>query len=198
MTTKKTTQEQPTAPEQPSEHDLAADNIIKNHVIAASGLALVPIPIFDMAAMTATQMNMLRNLSEHYSVPFDDTSVKTIVAPMISGCLPVLGVIGLSSLVKLVPAIGTLAGSASLSITGGAITYAFGQVFARHCATGGSFEDFDSKQARRFIKEEFEQGKAFVRSMQDELNHNKVEKEADTQSEKDSDEKVKKGKGNAA
>ena len=161
----------PPVTEPSTEHDLAADNIIKNHVIAASGVALVPIPVFDMAALTATQMNMLRSLSEHYAVPFDDTDIKSIVTPILSGCLPVLGVMGLSSLAKLIPGIGTLAGSASLSITAGAITYAFGQVFAKHCAAGGSLQDFDSQQARRYIKEEFEHGKAFVRDIRDELGH---------------------------
>ena len=116
-------------------------------------------------------MSLLRSLSEHYEVPFDDTAVKSILTPMLGGCLPVLSVIGLSSLTKLIPGIGTLAGSAGLSVTVGATTYAFGQVFAKHCAEGGSLQDFDSRQARRFIKEEFEHGKAFVRNMQDELRH---------------------------
>lgn len=154
-----------------TEQDLAAQNIIKNHVVAAGGAALVPIPIFDMAALTATRISLLRSLSEHYGVPFDDTAVKSILVPMLGGCLPVLGAISLGSLTKLIPGIGTLAGSAGLSVTVGATTYAFGQVFAKHCAEGGSLQDFDSQQARRFIKEEFEHGKAFVCNIQDELRH---------------------------
>jgi uncharacterized protein (DUF697 family) len=164
-------EETPPAAEPTTEQDLAANNIIKNHVIAAGGVALVPIPIFDMAALTATQMSLLRSLSEHYEVPFDDTTVKSILTPILGGCLPVLSVIGLSSLSKMIPGIGTLAGSAGLSVTVGASTYAFGQVFAKHCAGGGNLQDFDSQQARRLIKEEFEHGKAFVRSIQDELRH---------------------------
>ena len=44
MTTEEKTP--PPVTEPTTEHDLAAKNIMKNHVIAAGGVALVPIPIF--------------------------------------------------------------------------------------------------------------------------------------------------------
>ncbi|NKB77856.1 MAG: DUF697 domain-containing protein [Gammaproteobacteria bacterium] len=193
MTTEKTVQQQSPAAESSTERDLVVDNMIKNHVLMASGVSLVPIPVFDMIALSSTQMNMLRSLSEHYELPFDETSIKSMVVPMLSGSLPVLGVVGLSSLVKVIPGIGTLAGSAGLSVTAGAITYAVGQVFAKHCAAGGSLEDFDSQQAQHFMKEELEHGKAFVRNIQNELRHRD-----DEQVEEQSDTEASEGKKSAA
>lgn len=170
MTTAKPAEEKPSVAEQSAEIGLAAENIIKNHVITAAGVSLIPIPAFDMAALTATQLNLLRSLSEHFEVPFNDTDVKTIVTPMLSSCLPVLGLMGLSSFAKLIPGIGTLVGSASLSVTSGAVTYAIGQVFARHFAAGGNLENFDSEQAKQVMSVEIERGKAFVRAIKDEIN----------------------------
>ena len=149
--------------------EIAANGIVKNHIIASIALGLVPAPLFDIAALTATQMSLLRTLSGHYGVSFDDHSSKALLTSLVGGSLPVLGAVGFSSLVKLIPGIGTLAGSASLSIVAGAVTYAIGQTFIMHFEAGGTLEDFDPKQAREFFKREVGNGKEFVRSMRDEL-----------------------------
>lgn len=156
--------------------EVAANGIVKNHIIASIALGLIPVPLFDLAALTATQMSMLRNLSEHYGVSFDDSGSKTLLTSLIGGSLPVLGAVGFSSVAKLIPGIGTLGGSASLSIVAGAVTYAIGQTFIMHFEAGGTFQDFDPKQAREFFKREVKNGKEFVQTMRDELNemkHNK-------------------------
>ena len=154
-----------------------SNNIVKNHIIASLTLGLVPIPLFDLAALTATQMSMLRSLSEQYEIPFEDSEHKSLLASLIAGSLPVLGVVGLSSLTKLIPGVGSLIGSASLSITAGAVTYAVGQVFISHFESGGTFEDFEPKHASGYFKREFQAGKVFVSQMKDELKAAKEEKE---------------------
>lgn len=150
-----------------------ANGIVKNHIIASVTLGLVPIPLFDLAALTTTQINMLRSLSEHYEVPPADTDVTSLVTSLIAGSLPVLGVIGLSSFAKLIPGIGSLAGSASLSISAGAVTYAVGQTFIMHFEEGGTLEDFKPKQAQKFFQRQFEVGKSFVKDIRNELNEMK-------------------------
>lgn len=150
-------------------HDLAANNIVKNHIIASIAMGLVPVPLFDLAALVTTQMNMLRSLSDHYGLPGSDTDTKTLITSLISGSLPVLGVVGLSSFAKLIPGIGSLVGSASLSISAGAVTYAVGQTFIMHFEAGGTVDDFEPKQAQVFFKREFDKGKQFVRDIRDEI-----------------------------
>lgn len=151
-------------------HDLAANNIVKNHVIASLAMGLVPVPMFDLAALVTTQMNMLRSLGDHYGLPGSETDTKTLITSLISGSLPVLGVVGLSSFAKLIPGIGTLVGSASLSVSAGAVTYAVGQTFIMHFEAGGTMDDFEPKQAQDFFKREFDKGKQFVRDIRDEIN----------------------------
>lgn len=150
-------------------HDLAANNIVKNHIIASFALGLVPVPLFDLAALVTTQMNMLRSLSDHYGLPGSETDTKTLITSLISGSLPVLGVVGLSSFAKLIPGIGSLVGSASLSVSAGAVTYAVGQTLIMHFEAGGTLEDFEPKQAQVFFKREFDKGKQFVREIREEM-----------------------------
>lgn len=158
---------------------ITANNSVKNHIIASMAVGLVPLPMFDMAALTSTQMNMLRSLSEHYDVSFEDTDMKSLLMTLLSGSLPVLGVVGLSSFAKLIPGVGTLAGGASLSLTSGAVTYAVGQTFIMHFEAGGTFEDFDPKQAQAFFKREIEAGKAFVQSIKDDLSSEEIPQDDD-------------------
>lgn len=153
-----------------------ADNIVKNHIIASLALGLVPIPLFDLTALTMTQTNMLSSLSTHYEQPFNDMDTKALITSLVGGSLPVIGVLGLSSFAKLIPGVGTLIGSASLSITAGAVTYAVGQVFIMHFEEGGTLEDFDAKQAKAYFEREFKAGKSFVKEMRNELKTIKEEK----------------------
>ncbi|MGB3918581.1 DUF697 domain-containing protein [Thiothrix litoralis] len=161
--------------------DIAANNIVKNHMIASIALGLVPVPLFDLAALITTQMNLLRSLSEHYGVGFDDSSSRPLMISLIGGSLPVLGVLGLSSFAKLIPGVGTLIGSASLSISAGAVTYAVGQTFIMHFEAGGTLDDFEPKQAQAFFKREFDKGKAFVKEVRDELKDSPAEAKPDAQ-----------------
>lgn len=156
--------------------DIAANNIVKNHIIASITLGLIPVPLFDIAALTAVQMNMLRSLSEHYGVPFNDGDTKSLITALVGGSLPVLSVVGLSSFAKLIPGVGTLLGSASLGMAAGAVTYAVGQVFIMHFEAGGTLEDFDPKQSKVFFEREFAAGKAFVQTIREELKAAKADK----------------------
>lgn len=150
------------------EPDLVAENIIKSHVIASMALGLVPIPLFDIAALSTTQLSLLKQLCEYYDVPFENFDIKSLLTSLVGGSLPIMSVVGLSSLIKVIPGLGTIAGMASLSITAGSVTYAVGKVFTKHFEEGGTFEDFDIKQAKRLLKSEFEHGKSVVSAIKDE------------------------------
>jgi uncharacterized protein (DUF697 family) len=151
--------------EDDSHKDLVVRNILKSHIIAAISVSLIPVPFFDFAALTATQINMLKNLCEHYSVAFDETNSKALLVNLIGGSLPVLSVAGLSSLSKVIPGIGSFVGSASLSIIAGATTYAVGQIFNMHFLEGGTLEDFNPKQAQELFKQELKKGKKIIAKM---------------------------------
>jgi uncharacterized protein (DUF697 family) len=166
--------------------NIMAENTIKNHVIASMGLSLVPIPLVDISALTITQLNMLQKLCRHYEVPFEEDDLKPLLAALVSGAAPVLGMVTISSLVKSIPGIGTLAGTASLSILAGAVTYAAGQTFVLHFSAGGTLQDLDMQQAKTFFKQELKNGKQFVQNLKDEI---KAAKEAATEQNSTSSDK---------
>jgi uncharacterized protein (DUF697 family) len=132
-----------------------ADDIIKNHLGFAAAAALIPIPGADIAAVSAVQLNMLRQLANVYRVSFTDSLGKNIITALVSGSLARVG----ASLVKLIPGVGTLIGEFTMPALSAASTYALGQVFASHLAKGGSLEDFDVTKARQKYDEELKHGK---------------------------------------
>lgn len=153
--------------------ETTANSIVKNHIIASIGLSLVPVPLMDVSALTAVQISLLRSLSTHYGVRVGERDLKPLLYSLVTGAMPVMAIAGLSSIAKLMPGIGTLAGSASLSVLAGAITYAIGQTFILHFEAGGTLESFDPKAARAFFRREVETGKRLVQDIRNEINGSK-------------------------
>jgi uncharacterized protein (DUF697 family) len=147
---------------------LSADNLIKNHVVAAMAIGFVPVPIFDVGLLVASQVKMVHGLCKLYQVPFSEGRVKSIILSLIGGSVPVFGTIGLSSGVKLVPGIGSLFGSGLVSTTGGATTYAVGQIFSKHFASGGTLVNLDRKNVRASFKKELDKGREAAKELEPE------------------------------
>lgn len=146
---------------------VVAQNIVKTHLIAGMALGLLPIPLFDIASLTGTQLSLLRSLSQHYGVDFDEKKGKVILTSLVSGSLPVLTVLSLSSLSKAIPGFGTLGGGISMTVLVGAVVYATGQVFIRHFEAGGTFEDFKSKHWQAYFKKQVEEGRILMNKKND-------------------------------
>lgn len=144
-----------------------ADTIIRNHIAWSMGASfLVPIPVADIFAVGALQLDMIRQLCRAYGVPFSETQGKAIVSALTSSTLARAGA---RSLIKLVPGLGTLIGGLTVSIFNGASTYALGEVFKRHFETGGTILDFDVEGLKNMYKEKFEKGKEVAKDMKHEI-----------------------------
>jgi uncharacterized protein (DUF697 family) len=152
-----------------------AQNIVKNNVMASMASGLIPVPLFDVISLTNIQFNMIQKLAEHYEIPADNIS-RSLITSLISGTLPVASVLGLGSLIKSVPGIGSLAGSGSVAIISGAIGYAVGQVFIRHFEEGGTLQDFNPGSAKKYFNEQFKAGKEVARELIHEIKQRKQDK----------------------
>ncbi|WP_367390075.1 DUF697 domain-containing protein [Lewinella sp. LCG006] len=141
-----------------------ADTVVRNHVIWSMGASfLIPIPIADVFAVSALQLDMIRQLSRVYDVDFAETQGKAIITSLTSSTLARAGA---RSLIKLVPGIGTLIGGVTVSVFNGASTYALGEVFKRHFDSGGTILDFDTERLKKVYKEKFEKGKKVAKEWQ--------------------------------
>lgn len=148
-----------------SDRLLLADNIIKNHVIAATSVSLIPVPMADLAAVMALQVKMAHSLCKLYDVPFKEKLVRSLLTSLVSGASAVVAMSGLASLAKAVPVLGSIAGAAGLSATSAAVTYATGKVLANHFEVGGTLSNFDPVKFKEMFKAKIKEGAEVVKSV---------------------------------
>lgn len=134
----------------------------KNYTIGAIAVGFIPMPLVDMAALSAIQLKMIHGLSKLYEVPFSQNIAKSIVASIAGSSLAMNLALPIASWLKAVPVIGQSSGMISTATMGAASTYAVGKLFAQHFESGGTFLNFDEEKARAHFKELYEEGKSFV------------------------------------
>lgn len=139
-----------------SEKAKHADTVIRNHVLLSMGAGLIPVLLADIFAVSAMQLDMIRQLCRVYDRDFTESQGKAIVSALTTSTLSRAGA---RSLVKLIPGVGTVVGGVTVSIFAGASTYALGEVFKKHFESGGTILDFDPDRVKKMYKEKFEKGK---------------------------------------
>ena len=145
---------------------IKASKIIRSYVLWSMGGGLIPIPIVDFAAVTAIQLEMLSQLASLYDVDYSETLGKAFVSALTGTTIAQLG----SSIVKIIPGLGTLLGGASMSLTSGASTYAIGQVAINHFANSGTLNNFVEEQVKKAYNTAFQQGRSYVSNLEHENN----------------------------
>lgn len=140
-----------------------AQALVNSYVPWSATAGLIPVPMFDMAALLSVQLRMLAKLSELYGVPFIENGVKSTVTSLIGTVLSANLGAGLGSLVKTIPVIGSIAGMVAAPSAYSAVTYAIGRVFVAHFESGGTFLDFDPEKMRAFFVAEYEKAKSAIK-----------------------------------
>ncbi len=133
-----------------------AETVIRTHVLLSMGASFIPILLADIFAVSALQLDMIRQLCRVYDIDFKETQGKAIVSSLTTSTLARAGA---RSLVKLIPGIGSIIGGVTVSVFAGASTYALGEVFKKHFESGGTILDFDTERLKNVYKEKFEKGK---------------------------------------
>jgi len=143
-----------------------SQKLVKNYMWWSMGAGLVPVPLVDMAAVTGVQMKMLADISRAYDVKFTEDAGRKIVLSLLGSLIPnglARGFLG--SLLKMVPVVGTIMGTISMSVFSGATTYAIGKLFIQHYETGGTLLDLDVKKMNDFFQEKFAEGQKMAAEM---------------------------------
>jgi uncharacterized protein (DUF697 family) len=143
-----------------TERELGAMQKVNRYALYSAAAGLVPIPLFDVAAIAGVQVKLLSVLAKHYDLPFSADRGKALVSALIGGLLPTTlgyGVVG--SMVKRVPVVGTIIGIFTVSVFASASTYAVGKVFIQHFESGGTFLDFNPDEVRAHFSAEFQKAK---------------------------------------
>ncbi|MCP5425332.1 MAG: DUF697 domain-containing protein [Gammaproteobacteria bacterium] len=143
-----------------ADKQLIVDNIIRKYSWCSFGMGAVPLPLIDILGITGFQLKMLNDLAKFYQTPFAENRAKSLIAALVGGIAPTgLAWSSIGSLIKAIPAFGTIAGVLTLPTFAGASTFAIGRVFARHFESGGTLLNFDPKADGEYFRGQYEKGK---------------------------------------
>jgi uncharacterized protein (DUF697 family) len=134
------------------------NDIIKNNVVKSMAIAMIPLPLLDLVAISSIRLKMLGALAKLYQVEFSQNLGQSLTSTLLGGVMPLYLIKPMASVVKMIPFIGQATGIVTLSVLEGAATYAIGKVFARHFESGGTLRDFDPKKAKKSFATEFKKG----------------------------------------
>jgi len=136
--------------------EAGARDIVKRNMVWSVAAGLLPVPLVEFAAITAVEVKLIKELAEHFKVPFESALAKSAVASLLASLGSVtLGKVVARGAFRFIPVVGPLVAAASLSAVASAITYAVGRVFTVHFAAGGTLLDFEIEKIRDFFRKEF-------------------------------------------
>ena len=144
-----------------SKQSRMADDTIDSHVLWAMGAGAIPLPILDVAAVTAIQLNMCKELCMIYQVDYNESFAKNIISSLAGATVAKIG----ASFIKAIPGIGSLLGGVPMVVLSGASTYGMGQVFKKHLEIGGVMSTFSFENAQKVYNDAFEKGKEYVEDL---------------------------------
>jgi len=65
---------------------MKSEEIINRHSLYAAGAGLIPIPLIDLASISAVQYKMIKKLAAQYDhVTFDTQKAKSVIAALMGG-----------------------------------------------------------------------------------------------------------------
>jgi uncharacterized protein (DUF697 family) len=113
-----------------------ARKIVERHKNYAALGGLVPLPVANIAGVTAINLRMVKRLSELYQVPFQRDRTRALIVGLIGGAVPTgVGTATASMLMFVVPG-GLLWGLGASALTAGALTRGIGLVFVESFENG--------------------------------------------------------------
>jgi len=105
--------------------------------------AVIPIPVADIGAISAVELDMMRSLGNIYGLAWHEGIGKKALG--IGGAAMTGQAIW--SAVKLIPGLGTVVGGIGQMIVAGTVCYALGKAYQAYLESGGGEFDHDSFSA---------------------------------------------------
>ena len=122
-----------------------AMKLVERFSLWSGAAGLIPVPLVDLAAVGGIQIQMVRRISQIYSVPFSENRSKALIASLAGSMIPGSSGIGAASVLKGVPVIGTAVSAVAMPALSAGATYAIGMAFIQHFASGGTLLDFNPR-----------------------------------------------------
>lgn len=145
--------------------DKNVEDIIKRHVYWAVGAGLIPVPLADIAAVSAIQLDMLKQICKFYDIDYSEEKGKAWISALASSTLSAIAAKIGASVVKSIPVIGTVVGATSMAILSGASTHALGNVFSDHFQGGGQLDNLNTDKVKSFYDDKVKEGKEIAKKL---------------------------------
>jgi uncharacterized protein (DUF697 family) len=136
----------------PDDRRASAVKLVERFALWSGAAGLIPVPLVDLAAVGGIQIQMLRRISQIYDVPFSENRGKSVISSLAGSMIPVSSGIGVASIIKSVPIVGTVISVIAMPALSAGATYAIGMVFIQHFTSGGTLLDFNPSDYREFVK----------------------------------------------
>jgi uncharacterized protein (DUF697 family) len=117
----------------------SVDPLIARHVGLAMGAAALPVPIADVAAVTAVQVAMAERLARYYGVGAERARLRAVALALAGATMARVG----ASALKGLPGIGSWLGAAAQVGLAGTATWALGQALREHFEERGGLAEAD-------------------------------------------------------
>ena len=125
-----------------------ARRIVDRHATYSAVGGIIPVPIANVAGVTAVIVRMVKVLSDLYGVPFQRDRARAIVIGLMGGAMPTgLAAVTASTLFYIVPG-SNLIGLAVSSATAIACTRGIGRIFIEHFESGATLSDISAVESR--------------------------------------------------
>jgi len=116
--------------------------IVERHATYSAAGGLIPLPLVNVASVTAIILRMVKRLSDLYGVPFERDRARAIVVGLAGGATPTgLAAVTASTLQYLVP-VSALIGVAVSSVAAVGCTRSIGRIFVEHFENGETLHEF--------------------------------------------------------
>ena len=133
----------------PSKRRQHGKKLIAKYALWSSAFGLLPVPIADVAAISATQVHMVAALSKYYGVPFTKNWIRTLLGAIVGGATPWAATTGLVSLCKGMPGLGVGVGVVGMVGLSNITTRILGHLFIDHFETGGDLSNINTGAMHR-------------------------------------------------
>ncbi|TAE73747.1 MAG: DUF697 domain-containing protein [Bacteroidetes bacterium] len=143
-----------------------ADQTIDSHVLWSMGAGAIPLPILDIVAVSAIQLNMYKELCMLYQSDYNEAFAKNVIGSIAGATIAKIG----ASLLKSIPVVGAFLGSMPMVVLSGTSTYAMGQVFKKYLEIGEAVSAFSFDNAKKIYEDAFEKGKSYVDDLRKQAN----------------------------
>jgi uncharacterized protein (DUF697 family) len=125
-----------------------ARQIVERHANLSAIGGFIPVPVVNIAGITAVIVRMVRQLCRHYGVPFEGHRARAIVIALMGGTMPTgMATAATTTLIYFVPGYNVL-GLAVSSVTASVTARSIGQLLVQHFEGGSTLAEFPALGGR--------------------------------------------------